>query len=81
MKNEQCSAMHIAIEQLHLHGSLFMDHLTFTLKTRLPMPIQLMLSDLAIEGIAVDAQNLGGFSLISARFDECSLNESLFKLA
>jgi len=45
------------------------------------MPIQLMLSDLAIEGITVDAKNLGGFSLISTRFDECSLNEPLFKLA
>jgi len=44
------------------------------------MPIQLMLSDLAIERIAVDAKNLGGFCLISTRFDECSLNKPLFKL-
>jgi hypothetical protein len=47
----------------------------------LPMSIQLMLGDLAIEGITVDTQNLCGFGLIATRFYECRLNESLFKFA
>jgi len=45
------------------------------------MSIQLMLGDLAIQSIAVDAQNLCGFGLISTRFYECGLNESFFKFA
>jgi hypothetical protein len=40
-----------------------------------------MLSDLAIEGITVDTKNLGRFSLISTRLDECTLDKSLFKFA
>jgi len=61
---------------------MFVVHGPFdTLKNPLPMPIQLMLSDLAIEGITVDTKNLRRFSLISTRLDECTLNESLFKLA
>ena len=45
------------------------------------MPIQLMLGDFAIQSITVDAKNFCRFGLISTRFYECRLNESLFKFA
>jgi hypothetical protein len=42
--------------------------------------VQFVLSDLAIESVAVDPKNLCGFGLISTRFGQCRLNELLFKL-
>ena len=45
------------------------------------MPIQLMLGDLAIQGITVDAKNFCSFGLISTRLDERVLNELFLKFA
>ena len=43
------------------------------------MAVQPVLGDLAIERITVDAQNLGGFGLVSTGFVESALNESLLE--
>ena len=47
----------------------------------LPVAVQLVMSDLAIESISMDTKNRCRFCLISARFAKCNLNESFFKLA
>ena len=43
------------------------------------MPVQFVLGDFAIKRIAMDAKNLGGLGLISTRFGQRSLDESLFE--
>ena len=40
-----------------------------------------MLSDLAIEGVAVDAEDLSGLGLISTGFGKSGLDESSFEFA
>ena len=45
------------------------------------MPVQLVLADLAIERIAMDAKNLSGLGLISTGLGESALNESLLEFA
>ena len=47
----------------------------------LPVPVQFMLCDLTIQGVAVDAQHLGGLGLISTRLGQGSLDESFLELA
>jgi len=43
------------------------------------MPVQLVLADLPIQRVAVDAENFGGFRLITSSFAERGLNESLLE--
>ena len=45
------------------------------------MSVELMLSDLAIESIAMNTKDHGGLGLISTRFGKGGLDESLLKLA
>ena len=46
----------------------------------LPVPVQFVLDNLTIQCIAVDTKDLGRLGLISTRFGEGVLNESLFEL-